>query len=117
MPREMRADWVSVQQARETILQNVAVLPPERRFLLDALGYVLAEDLDSPLDLPPWDNSAMDGFAVRAQDVRGASESQPRELPVVDDVPAGAFPSRPLAPGEAARVMTGAPVPDGADSV
>ncbi|CAN5903142.1 molybdopterin molybdotransferase MoeA [soil metagenome] len=117
MPREMRADWVSVGQARETILQSVAALPSERRFLLDALEYVLAEDLDSPLDLPLWNNSAMDGFAVRAQDVRGASESQPRELPVVDDVPAGAFPSRALASGEAARVMTGAPVPEGADSV
>ncbi|MDQ3606001.1 MAG: molybdopterin molybdenumtransferase MoeA, partial [Gemmatimonadota bacterium] len=70
MPREMRADWVSVGQARETILQGMAALPSERRFLLDALEYVLAEDLDSPLDLPLWNNSAMDGFAVRAQDVR-----------------------------------------------
>ncbi len=117
MPREMRADWVSVQEARDTILRSVAPFVPVRRALLDALGYVLAEDLDSPLDLPPWDNSAMDGFAVRAEDVRGATEAEPRELPVVDDVPAGGFPSRPLRSGEAARVMTGAPVPEGADSM
>jgi molybdopterin molybdotransferase len=111
------ADWVSVREARETILRAVAPLAPERRSLLDTLGSVLAEDVASPVDLPPWDNSAMDGFAVRGGDVRGASEDAPRVLRVVDDVPAGSFPARPVGPGEAVRVMTGAPVPEGADGV
>jgi molybdopterin molybdotransferase len=117
MPREMRADWVSVQQARDTILENVSPLPPERRPLLGALGYTLAEEIYSPLDLPPWDNSAMDGFAVRAADVQGACSTAPRTLPVVDDVPAGGFSARALQAGEAIRIMTGAPIPAGADSV
>jgi molybdopterin molybdotransferase len=111
------ADWVSVREARETILREAAPLPSERRALLDALGYVLAEEVVSPVDLPLWENCAMDGFAVRSADVRGASARAPRTLRVVEDVPAGAFPSRPMGPGEAIRVMTGAPVPAEADGV
>lgn len=114
---EEHADWVSVAQARETILASVAKLPPEHRRLLDALGHVLAEDVLSPVDLPPWDNSAMDGFAVRGEDVQGATEEEPRSLRVIEDVPAGKHPTRAVGPGEATRVMTGAPVPEGADSV
>jgi molybdopterin molybdotransferase len=117
MRSERKADWVGVAEARRIILDSVAPLPPERRGLLDALGGVLAEEIRSPIDLPPWDNSAMDGFAVRAVDVEGASAESPRALRVVDDVAAGGFPSRPLGSGEACRVMTGAPVPEGADSV
>jgi molybdopterin molybdotransferase len=118
MAREARkADWVSVAEALEIILGSVVPLPPERRPLLEALGAALAEEVRATLDLPPWDNSAMDGFAARAADVEGASEAAPRELRVVDDVPAGSFPSRALGAGEACRVMTGAPVPEGADSV
>ncbi|HEV2145962.1 MAG TPA: gephyrin-like molybdotransferase Glp [Longimicrobiaceae bacterium] len=117
MSRGRTADWVSVQEARGTILRLVAPLAPERRALLNALGSVLAEDVASPVDLPPWDNSAMDGFAVRSADVLGASPEAPRVLRVVDDVPAGSFPSRPVGPGEAIRVMTGAPFPEGADGV
>jgi len=117
MSRDRRPDWVSVGEARETILRETVPLPAERRSLLDALGSVLAEDVVSPVDLPPWDNSAMDGFAVRSADVLGASAEHPRTLRVVDDVPAGSFPSRPVGPGEAIRVMTGAPVPGGADGV
>jgi len=75
MPREMRADWVSAAEACDAVLRGVRPLPAERAALLSALGRVLAEDVVSPLDLPPWDNSAMDGFAVRAGDVRGASEA------------------------------------------
>lgn len=112
-----QADWISVAEARETILNSVERLPPEKRMLLDALGYVLHEDLLSPVDLPPWDNSAMDGFAVRADDVRSATEQEPRTLRVIEDVPAGSHPARPLRSGEATRVMTGAPVPEGADGV
>jgi molybdopterin molybdotransferase len=117
MPAERPADWISATEARETIAGGVSPLPAERRPLLNALGRVLAEDVVSTVDLPPWDNSGMDGFAVRADDVQGATRKAPRVLRVVDDVPAGHFPSRPVGPGEATRVMTGAPVPDGADGV
>jgi molybdopterin molybdotransferase len=117
VPADRGADWISVGEARRIVLEAVAPLPAEQRALLDSLGCILAEDIDSPLDLPLWDNSAMDGFAARSTDVAGASEAEPRVLRVVDDVPAGSFPVRPVGPGEACRIRTGAPVPEGADSV
>jgi molybdopterin molybdotransferase len=83
----------------------------------DALDSVLALDVVSPLDIPPWTNSAMDGYAVRADDVRGATPAAPRRLRIVEVVPAGSFPTRPIGPGECTRIFTGAPLPDGADSV
>lgn len=92
-------------------------LPPERVPLADALGRALAEDVVSRVDHPPWDNSAMDGFAVRLSDVAVAREDAPVVLPVSDDIPAGSFPRGPLAPGTAARVMTGSPVPEGTTGV
>lgn len=110
-------DWLSIPEALDRILDAVTPLPAEHVDLSDAVGRVLAEPVVSPIDQPPWDNSAMDGFAVRAADVRGASTDDPVTLHVVDDVPAGCFPSRPIGPGEAARIMTGAPIPEGADSV
>lgn len=117
MRSEPKADWVAPGEALERILAAVDPLPPEHRPLLEALGYVLAADIVSDIDVPPWNNSAMDGFAVRAADIVGASADAPRELRVVDDVPAGRFPSCGVGSGEAIRVMTGAPVPDGADGV
>jgi molybdopterin molybdotransferase len=117
MPADRAADWISAAEARDTMLAGVSPLPAERRPLLGALGSVLAEDVVSTVDLPPWDNSGMDGFAVRAEDVRGATRDAPRVLRVVDDVPAGRFASRAVGPGEAIRIMTGAPVPEGADGV
>jgi molybdopterin molybdotransferase len=117
MPGRREADWVGFTQARRIILDAVAPLSAERRALSDTLGAVLAEEIRSPIDLPLWDNSAMDGFAVRSIDVEGASHDSPRDLRVVDDVAAGGFPSVPLGAGEACRVMTGAPVPEGADGV
>jgi molybdopterin molybdotransferase len=114
---EARPDWLSVSEARETILNGITPLPAELRPLAASLGHVLAERILSPLDLPPWNNSGMDGFAVRAADVAGASKDRPVELRVLEDVQAGGFPAFPLSPGTATRVMTGAPVPDGADGV
>ena len=111
------ADWLSVREAVERGLAAVAPLPAEDVPLEEALGRVLAEDVDAAVDQPPWDNSAMDGFAARAEDVRGATADHPVRLTIVDDIPAGGFPSRALGPGEAARIMTGAPTPEGADSV
>jgi len=112
-----RADWLSVPEALERILVAVRPMPAEPVPLLDAVGRVLAEPAVSPIDHPPWDNSAMDGFAVRAADIAGATRDAPVRLTVVDDIPAGGFPSRPIGPGEAAKIMTGAPVPEGADTV
>jgi molybdopterin molybdotransferase len=115
--RADHADWLSPSEALRRIVDGVRPLGTEPRPLLDALGCVLAEDVAARADLPPWDNSAMDGFAVRAEDVRGATAERPAVLRVVDDIAAGGFPARALGPGEAARIMTGAPVPAGADGV
>jgi molybdopterin molybdotransferase len=107
----------SVREAIELIIRDVAALPVEELPLLDALGRGLAEDVVSPIDLPAWTNSAMDGYAVRAEDVRGATREAPRRLRVTREIPAGSFPTGPLAAGEAARIFTGAPIPEGADGV
>jgi molybdopterin molybdotransferase len=117
MPAHIDPDWLGVREARDAVISRISSLPTERVALQAARGRVLAEELRSPIDLPLWTNSAMDGFAVHAADVRGASRASPVELPVTDDVPAGAFPAGPLARGTCARVMTGAPVPEGADGV
>lgn len=117
MRAEMRADWLEVSAAVQRVLSAVKPLETVRLPLTEALGYVLAERVTSPIDLPAHDNSAMDGFAVRAADILGASSDDPRELPVAADVPAGAAVPAGLEAGHAVRVMTGAPVPPGADSV
>src|SRR5713101_609741 len=104
-------------EAARLILEHIAPLPTARRPLREALDRVLAEDVTSPIDLPAWDNSAMDGYATRAADVRGATRAAPRTLHVVETVPAGRFPTRALGPGEATRIFTGAPLPTGADTV
>lgn len=104
-------------EAARRILTDIQVQPPLRIPLDDALGAVLAEPVVSPMNVPPWTNSAMDGYAARAQDVRGAKPDAPRRLRNVEDLPAGAFPSRAIGPGECARIFTGAPLPEGADSV
>ncbi|MFN8507631.1 MAG: gephyrin-like molybdotransferase Glp [Dehalococcoidia bacterium] len=108
---------ISVEEARERILAFVARLEPERRPVLEALGQVLAEEVVAPFDIPPLDNTAMDGYAVRAADTLGAGESSPRELRVIAELAAGAVPDMTVGPGEAVRIMTGAPMPAGADAV
>lgn len=85
--------------------------------LADSLGRVLADDVQSPLALPPWDNSSMDGYAVRAADILGATSGAPKVLRVVETIAAGGASGRRVGVGEAARIMTGAPLPRGADSV
>lgn len=111
------ADWISVPEAVERGLAAVSPLEAEEVPLEDALGRVLAGDVTSPIDQPPWDNSAMDGYAARGDDFASASDEAPVRLRVMDDIPAGGFPSRAVGPGETARIMTGAPVPEGVDSV
>ncbi|MFQ5894194.1 MAG: gephyrin-like molybdotransferase Glp [Nitrospinota bacterium] len=108
---------ISVEEAIETILAHVAPLGAEKVPILDALGRVLAEDVRAPRPLPPWDNSAMDGYAVRAEDVAGASRERPAVLRIVEDLPAGYTAGCPVGKGEAIRIMTGAPIPEGAGAV
>ncbi len=104
---------ISVEQAIEKILsQAVPVEETEIVDILDALNRVLAEDLHSTIDVPGYDNSAMDGYAVRSEDCQAAAN----ELPVSQRIPAGQV-GAPLEPGTAARIFTGAPVPEGADAV
>jgi molybdopterin molybdotransferase len=108
---------ISVEEALERLLANVGVLGPESVPILDSPGQVLAEDVRSDIDVPPLDNSAMDGYAVRADDTRGAAATSSRPLRVIDTVAAGSISGMHVTPGTAIRIMTGAPVPDGADSV
>ncbi len=103
--------------AARRILAEARRQPALRVPLDDALDSVLAEDIVSPIDLPPRTNSAMDGYAARAGDVRGATPEQPVRLRVVETLPAGRFPTRAIGPGECARIFTGAPLPEGADGV
>jgi len=114
-PRE--ADWLSVDAARDLILSRIAEGGHESVPISKARDRILATDVVSTIRHPAWDNSAMDGFAVRSEDIRGAAESSPVVLRVIEEVPAGGFPVRSLGPGEATRVMTGAPVPTEADGV
>jgi len=104
---------MSADDALARILAGVPALPTVEAPLLDALGLVLGEDIVADRDVPPFRNSAMDGYAVQGDDVAAA----PVELRVVGEVAAGAFPDRAVGAGEAMRIMTGAPIPDGADTV
>ena len=108
---------ITVDEALATVLDSVHSLGVERVALLDALGRVLAQEVRSPRDIPGFDNSAMDGYAVRAADITGASETRPVHLSVTETVPAGKMPEREVKPGQAARTMTGAPIARGADAV
>ncbi|MFD4565341.1 gephyrin-like molybdotransferase Glp [Streptomyces sp. NPDC058467] len=107
----------SVDDHLEDILATVRPLEPIELQLLDAQGCVLVEDVTVPVSLPPFDNSSMDGYAVRVADVAGASEEYPAVLTVVGDVAAGQAEQPHVGPGQAARIMTGAPLPPGAEAV
>ena len=108
---------ISVDQALDQILGSVAVLEAEPAPILETMGQVLAEDIYATFDIPPLDNSAMDGYAVRAGDTAGASPQSPRLLRVIDTVMAGSISEHEVVPGTAIRIMTGAPIPRGADAV
>ncbi|MCY3742291.1 MAG: molybdopterin molybdotransferase MoeA [Candidatus Poribacteria bacterium] len=108
---------LSVDEARQRMLDTIPVLSSEKRGILACTGYVLAEALRATENIPPFDNSAMDGYAVRAADVRNASEKNPAVLSVVEMIAAGYAPTKQVAAGQASRIMTGAMMPDGADAV
>ncbi len=108
---------ITIDEAARITLDAAAPLASERIATQEALGRVLAEPIEAPRTLPPADCSAMDGYAVRSADLTAASDAAPVALPVVYEVPAGGHGPRALAAGEAARIFTGAPVPEGADAV
>ncbi|MFF4954536.1 molybdotransferase-like divisome protein Glp [Streptomyces chattanoogensis] len=107
----------SVAEHLDDVLSKIPPLEPIELQLLDAQGCVLVEDITVPVALPPFDNSSMDGYAVRVADVAGATEEFPAALTVIGDVAAGSGELPAVGPGEAARIMTGAPVPPGAEAV
>lgn len=107
-----------LEDAQKIVLEAARPLGIEKVGLLEALGRVLAEDIVAPRDNPPWDNSAMDGFAVRWEDIRQEHAiTKPIELKVIEEVPAGKVATKAVARGQAIRIMTGAPIPVGADTV
>src|SRR5438128_945118 len=108
---------ISVDEALEAILARFAALPAEEMPILDALGQVVAEDVRAGFDVPPLTNAAMDGYAVRAADTDSAAEARPADLRVIEDLPAGRCAEGRVEPGTAIRIMTGAPLPEGADTV
>lgn len=111
------SDPIAAGDAARRILAEISRQPALRIPLDDALGSILAEDVMSPLDIPAWANSAMDGYAARAVDVRGAAPASPVRLKVIEKIAAGGVPARRVGAGECARIFTGAPVPEGVDSV
>lgn len=111
------SDLLSVEVARNRLLDSFNTVGVENVPLTNAYGRVLAEEIVSPHDLPPFSNSSMDGFAVRVQDLAEASAQNPVTLHVVADIPAGTAPEVHLKAGQAARIMTGAFLPDGAEAV
>jgi molybdopterin molybdotransferase len=108
---------ISVEEARERILAYFRPLPAEEVALLDAAGQVLAEDIVSSFDIPPLDNTSMDGYAVRSEDTQGASEDHAVELRVTGEIAAGYIYDGEVRAGTAVRIMTGAPIPRGADAI
>ena len=114
----MSGDLRSVEEARFAILATIAApLGAETVAVEEALERVLAEDVVAAVTLPPWDNSAMDGYAIQAGDVAAASEDAPSRLTVTGEVPAGGVADRRVEHGSAIRIATGAPIPEGADAV
>ena len=108
---------ISVEEARNKILDAFSPLGLEKVNILDAVGRVLGEDVFAGRAIPPNDNSAMDGYAIFTEDSHGASPENPVRLDVIEEIPAGAVPAKTIGRGEAARIMTGAPLPLGADAV
>jgi molybdopterin molybdotransferase len=108
---------ISVEDALNQILEVIVPLGREKVSILDSIGRVIGEDIYANRNIPPKDNSAMDGYAVRWEDTRGASISRPVILKVIEDIPAGTIPRKNIASGESSRIMTGAPIPDGANAI
>lgn len=116
-PASIPDDLITVEDHLERILRGVGPLEPYDQPIVESLGLPLHEDYKAPIDLPRFANSAMDGYALRAEDVKGASESDPVVLPVVGEIHAGSAKPFAISAGTAVKIMTGAPIPKGADTV
>lgn len=112
-----KQELIPVEQARALLLDTVNTLETEKVPLIEALGRISAKNQTSDIDISPFDHSAMDGFAVVASDLANATPEAPIELPVIDEIPAGAYYDKVLQPGTCVRIMTGAPISDGANAV
>ncbi len=110
-------EMISLEDARELVLSRVSALETEEVGVLDVIGRVAAEDLASDIDIAPFAHSAMDGFAMRAAQLEGASDESPVELEVIAEIPAGSWYDGPIEEGQCVRIMTGAPLPEAADAV
>src|SRR5512138_849423 len=108
---------LELEEARQRLLDAIQPLPAEQASLRDAAGRILAEAVLSPIDLPVFDNSAMDGYAVRSADVASASAESPANLKLAGHAPAGAVFTGTVQPGTCVRLFTGSPLPEGADAV
>ncbi|MEC7836334.1 MAG: gephyrin-like molybdotransferase Glp [Chloroflexota bacterium] len=110
-------DMLSVEEARQQILRVFSTLDVGTFLITDSLGLVIAENVRSRINIPPLDNSAMDWYAVRSEDVKAASSKNAVNLKIIETIPAGSLPTEPIESGHASRIMTGAPIPDLADAV
>jgi molybdopterin molybdotransferase len=108
---------ICFEEALTKILEAVSPLGLENVNILEGPGRVIGEDIRCDRAIPPEDRSAMDGYALRAGDTEGAGQENPVRLEVIEEIPAGNMPAKRIGPGQAARIMTGAPLPDGADAV
>ena len=108
---------VSVEEAIKTLLEKVNIIGKESIPLEEAAGRVLAFDLKAKADIPPFDRSPLDGYAFKALDSKGASKEKPLTLEILEEVPAGAIPTKEVTKGTAVKILTGAPIPKGADAV
>jgi len=110
-------EMLSVEDARKKIFENFVILPSEEKKILDSLGQILSENITAKFPIPPLDNSAMDGYAVISDNTIGARKNQPVKLKVIGSIAAGYVATKKIEPGQSMRIMTGAPIPKGADAV
>ena len=110
-------DMISMDEAIRIVLQHTSAIDGTYVDLMDALGCTLREDVRSDIDMPPFDKATMDGYAVVGEDVADARQENPAVLEVIEEIPAGSVPGKVVSNGQASRIMTGAPMPDGADTV
>jgi len=108
---------ITVEEALDKVLSHIQPLGFERVSILEALGRVCAEDILANRDIPSFNNSGMDGYAVRSEDIQNASAEHPVQLEVIEDLPAGFIPRKRVERGNSIRIMTGALIPEGADAV
>ena len=111
------ADMLSVEEAREKILREFNSLDQVRISLNESLGCVISKDIISNISVPPWNNSAMDGYAIILEDVKNASDENIIYLDVIEKIAAGELPEKKIISGQSARIMTGAPIPEGSNAV